>query len=157
MGALTELADKARNKESYYKAEELSEIYGPDCPPEELDKAEKYGLYSVRTWYNRFIGREEWRIFVYYDFRCSRHPESIQAIKEICDKNPDLFGYVERPCKESDFFLFRPQDEDIGVKFGLDLHIKRIMEPWKVSRYFEDIVLDSPDGYDRPGLFVLEW
>ena len=157
MGSISELADRDRNKRSFYRARELIERYGDGCPPEAFIKAYDEGLTSTDLWFRRMTGREEWRIFVYYGFSCSRHPESIQAIQEICDNNPDLFGYSERPCKESDFFLFHPQDEDIGVKLGLDIHIKTIMEPWKVSRYFKDIVLDAPDGNDRPGLLVLDW
>ena len=61
-----------------------------------------------------------------------------------------MFDCLERPCKESDFFLFRPYDECIGRNLGLDIRIKKVMEPYRVSRYFEGIELDS-------GPFVLDW
>lgn len=103
------------------------------------------------------IGKEDWRIFIYYDFRCKKHPESIQAIKYVCDKNPDVFDYLERPCRASDFFLFRPYDECIGVNLGLDIRIKKIMEPYMISRYFQGIMLDSGNPNIEGEPFILEW
>ena len=158
MGALTEISERRDNEDAFYMAERLLRSYGADCPPEELERAgELSDLYDVRKWYDRMTGRKEWRIFVYYDFWCKNHPNAPQGLKDVCDKNPDVFEYVERPCKDSDFFLFRPQDEDIGVKLGLDIRIKEIMEPGEVSKYFEGVMLDSSESVTGEAPLRLTW
>lgn len=45
----------------------------------------------------------------------------------------------------------------MGVKFGLEICIKKIMTPPEVSEYFKDVMLDSSETVTGEAPLTLTW
>ena len=134
MGALTELMDKYVAEKGYYEAKDIWETLEYLFPAPEVfvsieDRkkiidyiVKKYEgdrttiKYTIKDNLYHFWNIENKRYFFFYPWIFGEeYKDSIEEIKKICD-NTNGLSYRERMSTDNDFFLFHPQEHDMGLE-----------------------------------------
>lgn len=165
MGALTDLADKADNRDGYLYAKKICRKYGNDVSdlkkvlhelePTMSERRLENLIFDVEVWYERFCKREIQKYFILYEWHFKEHPKNIQVLKEVVKKCPYLDGY-ERMSKDTDFFMFRP----IKPSLGFELQNIGVLTPYELNKYLYGVVIDrypNDPEYIKRRHFEFSW
>lgn len=157
MGALSDFADSCNNKQGYKIAKAIYNQYGGGLNKKEIrshvwsDYTWDRCSFDIMYWYERLCGKD-YSIFFLYERHFKTHPESIDVLKRIAAKDPNL-DFIERISNDDDFFMFHPVEHSLG----LELIIHNGLCPTDLNRRLRDVIVDNPDYVDGYGPFMMGW